>query len=157
MDWYKRNEQLYPTPAFYDMYLEDVTNTGPGFLYWVLHAPSYEAPRDVTIANTIFGARGDTFSTMLGPYLESWELGLPAARYQEHDGNLEGYLRTLPLTERPNLSYVRYWYGDGPVLEVFNDDLTDFFALNSNFEWCCALWDDERLIEWKTPLPLHPF
>lgn len=127
---------------------------GPRALYRVLHE-SYENRRDFVGENVSIST--GYFSENIMWWREPWELISPADKYEENEEDLEAYLATLPPDERPNLSYVRLYYGEGPVDSLFDDDWFEMpgFGDKQGWEWCSALWDDQRLLDWNAPLPLY--
>ena len=127
--------------------------TGPFFLYKILHQPFNE--RHVAVSRNL----RDVFTTKL------WEvIGLkddkklplisPADRYQRL--NLPLFLNSLPALERPNKAWIRHWADSGGIVHPglwLRDDLfsdSDYPTQNRlEWKWGYVLWDDDRLEQWN--------
>lgn len=124
----------------------------PGFLYRVLHADRLRR-RNMIIVNTKVG-ESDTF---IGPGLwVSWDERFPfidpADRYETR--NFEQLWSTLPPIEQPTLGWKRAWLVPHTPEQDFEDSLDYDHDRNSetDWPWGYAIWDGERLEEWKAPL-----
>lgn len=121
----------------YQFCLSCMADLGPRFLYRVLHE-SYENRRDF-VAGNVTSLREDI--SELWFWDAPWELVSPADKYKRHEQDLRSYLVTLPPSERPNLSYIRYYYGENPIVKVLEEWVTKRaqFLGDRVGLWCISL------------------
>ncbi|OJJ74421.1 hypothetical protein ASPBRDRAFT_39546 [Aspergillus brasiliensis CBS 101740] len=147
-----------------DLNKENLASTGPALLCKVLQEPQFLARRNLVLVN-VRGVMDHFYDSGFWPRPcddpddRVPPLLHPADRFDVFGANrtaLRALLRTLPPSERPNsfweetwLSPSNYWYP-----EVFLD-MFDCGPESGDWQWQYALWDDERLIDWKVPRPGH--
>ncbi|KAJ6013814.1 hypothetical protein N7540_008405 [Penicillium herquei] len=149
--------------------LDSLVAIGPEFLYRVIHATPLER-RDFVVGNATREVHGmnDTF---IGPNIEVWHdeklpWTEPADRHAIRD--FKQVWSTLPPIERPNLA----WRKSKIIKHDPGVNLTDAFDLDSasntwtmpgvdvtgdlEWQWCYAIWDDARLMNWNFLFVLPP-
>lgn len=134
-------------------HFRDLTSIGPGFLYRVLHAERL-LQRNMVMANVRLYAPEANF---IGTDIDvSWDdrfpLIYPADRHEAP--GFEQRWSTLPPIERPNLGWKRElllpYTAEQELEDAFKWDRKD----EKDWDWGYALWDDERLEIWTSPLNL---
>ncbi|KAJ5634713.1 hypothetical protein N7528_002555 [Penicillium herquei] len=145
--------------------LDSLVSIGPEFLYRVIHATPLER-RNLVVRNATLGGHGfdDTWigSTIESGHDDKLPWTEPADRHAIQD--FEQFWSTLPSIERPNLA----WRKSKIIRQGNGYNLTDAIDLDPSFDkwtmpgveimgdlewqWCYAIWDDVRLVEWKAPL-----
>ncbi|KAJ5174470.1 uncharacterized protein N7482_000347 [Penicillium canariense] len=129
-------------------YAQSLTSVGPDFLYRVLHAKPLHR-RNLVIANL------RTYRPLMGCWLLNWVFRVPftdpADRYDVPYFKL--FWSTLPPIDQPNLGWKRL----GLMPHTPEQQLEDVLemneeALEQEWPWGYALWDDSRLKAWKAPL-----
>jgi hypothetical protein len=139
-------------------HLEDMLNNtsclaalGPNFAYRILHAEP-EIRRNMVLEN--WQPMEETFighpSRMYVREEETVPYLYPADRHAIWD--FEQFWSTLASTERPNIAWQKsrlYPLRPGETLE----DTVDFAGQREvGWDWGIAIWDDERLRDWKAPV-----
>ncbi|RAL05392.1 uncharacterized protein BO80DRAFT_478376 [Aspergillus ibericus CBS 121593] len=135
---------------------EHMASVGPTLLYKILREKRFMAHRDLVLIN----ARRLVYywcDDEMWPRPDSGDevyLIEPANRF-DFGTDLNGlrkFLETLPPAERPNLAWKRRWLRDDNDFPVVFWDMFEYGGENKHWPWGYAFWDDERIIEWKTPL-----
>ncbi|PYI05512.1 hypothetical protein BO78DRAFT_345372 [Aspergillus sclerotiicarbonarius CBS 121057] len=142
-------------------YAEDVpehmSSIGPALLGKILREKQFLARRNLVLVNAR-GFRYQFNDIGIWPFPDSprdeVHLIYPADRFDfgtDIDG-LRKLLNTLPSSERPSIVWERIWLrDDGEHPELFWD-MFEYGSENHYRPWGYALWEDERLIDWATPL-----
>jgi hypothetical protein len=134
----------------FNRYFDTLASIGPRFLYRVLHAERL-LRRNIVMAN----ARDPFELPFIGIGIISWDYRFPfiypADRHEAP--NFQLLWSTLPEIEQPNLGWKKAW-----LLSTITDqqELEDvlFYERRSeeDWDWGYAIWDSERLEEWKAPI-----
>nr|XP_001389569.2 hypothetical protein ANI_1_3094014 [Aspergillus niger CBS 513.88] len=135
---------------------ESLASKGPALLCKVLREEEFLARRDLVLVNVrSFRLYFYDFGIWPRPTdTNEMELFYPADKFNfgtDRNG-LREFLKTLPPFERPNLAWERIWLRDDLNFAQLFYDMYEFGATNKHRPWQYALWDDERLIEWKVPI-----
>ena len=122
---------------------------GPVFLYRVLHADRLTR-RNMIMINTRVGED----ITFIGDGLwVDWEERMPfiepADRYKTPD--FEIFWSLLPPIEQPSPAWKRTWIVPHAPETDFEDTVDFYTHSDRDWTWGYALWDGERLEEWKVP------
>lgn len=132
-------------------YFDKLASIGPSFLYRVIHAERL-LQRNMVMAN----ARDPSEMAFIGSGLGvNWDYRFPfiypADRHESP--NFQRLWSTLPKVEQPNLGWKRAWLLPR-ITEIEGLENALFYDRPSekDWDWGYAIWDAERLEEWKAPL-----
>ncbi|RAL05390.1 uncharacterized protein BO80DRAFT_478364 [Aspergillus ibericus CBS 121593] len=136
---------------------EQMSSIGPALLGQILRQQQFLARRNLVLVNAR-GFRYQFYDIGLWPFPDSSRDKVhflyPADRF-DFGTDMHGFrelLRTLPPSERPSIAWERIWLraeSRSPILfhDMFECGSENFYRL-----WGYALWEDERLRDWATPM-----
>lgn len=136
-----------------DNNLEGLAGLGPDFLYRVLHVDR-TTRRNIICINTRAFWPGPFIGLNIDVHIDDkFPLIEPADKYERPSSKL--LWSSLPLMEQPSAGWRQAWglpEDEQDVLEIFlsrngGKSVTDWV-------WGYALWDEERLREWKAFVPV---
>ncbi|KAJ5578276.1 uncharacterized protein N7459_007240 [Penicillium hispanicum] len=130
-------------------YFDGLASIGPEFLYRALHADRLRR-RNMVMANLDCSATSFIGKSLTSDWDEMLPYIHPADRHEVQ--NFEYFWSTLLPTDQPNLGWKKF------SLLPHTPDTYLEYALDMSrvpegpeWAWGYALWDDERLKEWKAP------
>lgn len=136
---------------YFNGYFDVLASIGPRFLYRVLHAERL-LRRNTVMTNARYLSNSIFIGSGLGL---SWDYRLPliypADRHEAP--NFQVLWKTLPEIEQPNYGWKKAWL---PSMITEQQELEDvlFYEHRSeeDWDWGYAIWDRERIEEWKAPI-----
>ncbi|KAL1970495.1 hypothetical protein VTN77DRAFT_4139 [Rasamsonia byssochlamydoides] len=131
-------KELHPYDDHYEPYRNHLVSIGPCFLYEVLRQESYEKRWDVVASNAL--PYQNSFMDFIKLSLYPGPLIYPADRCERED--VASLLPALPPLERPNMGWIRYWYGSDPMDNVRRAEIFDHSpVIEEDWELGYVFWD----------------
>lgn len=138
-----------------------LANMGPAFFYKFMSKSDFRHRRDLILVNTRFPLQ---YFPDIWPHYEDVDEEFPLPLLYPADWfdlgvNLESTKRLwakLPPSEGPNHAFIALWmlnsWGSWDPGTLESMYWPDGGAASDHWQWAYAIWDYERLIEWKAPL-----
>ncbi|KAL4883471.1 hypothetical protein BJY04DRAFT_184717 [Aspergillus karnatakaensis] len=139
--------------AFERQIRENLTCYGPAFLYKLLDEEDYMTRRNFVLANA---RRSPKAFPVVTPRNISVQLPLlyPADCF-DFELDVEGFrsfVSTIPEIEQPNTAWTRVWIDHMQEDELLFEKMFSCGLRAPRWNWGYALWDSERLAEWRAPM-----
>lgn len=157
--WWSGYESVTEALTSIPREISSVANLGPEMVYQLIFEDSIVLKQNLVIANSTESSWVGGFADWVARVLaqESFcPLLFPADRYQEC--SLRDIWDAFPHSERPNAAWWDNYIGNRNDLENpsirLEDAIRDFllaWEVEKGLEWCYAIWDDVRLIQWAMP------
>ncbi|KAH8431547.1 uncharacterized protein LDX57_009209 [Aspergillus melleus] len=134
----------------FNQHYEGLAGLGPEFLYRILHM-DWLTRRNLVCVNTRSFWPGPFigYGTEILQDIQFQFIG-PADRYE--CPNFEQFWSTLSPLEQPTVGWKKAWLRPHNQEDILEDSFNFNRELDEDWGWCYALWDENRLKEWKAPL-----
>jgi hypothetical protein len=109
---------------------------GPKFLCGVLDTEQYEERMWLVQRTASASLTGYPLLGLSDLYKYPYRVVSPADKYERRDGDLEGYLSTLPPLERPTTLWKLRWFGLRPINQLLPSRMHE---VGMNMEECMAI------------------